>query len=514
MLHPCCIDAANRFRMQAVKRQRLIARRTALGLTQGEVGKKVGVDRSTIGRCENGGTAPQPWVKRGIAQVLRVPIEEVPALFELVDESEEQSTEEKVDLRTEQFLGWFDEHGAFGADVAYERLLAAVTEMQRNREKSWKKRSTLGWRDLSNALRRFYEPSDAGRFYTALVDDVEVPLSVCTPENGPDDVAVALGTASAKFTFSSAGVLPFTVGQEASLAAVRRLAQVEVGETVIVDNPLYRLTSVDMTSSTIDVGFAESRFLDYALTADLLEKELVDCASSEALDLQDAVLRRQFLPTIEMAFDWPSRVCVGGVQALLAIARGTDDYVLLSQVRSSKVLNLVGHLALIPKAFHQPCIEPAYEAPIEKTLERELEEELFGRDDLDMLGDDRRADPLHPAFHSEPMRWLFERRGSEAYRMECTGFGINMVTGNYEFTCLIVIDDPTWWQSFGHRLEANWETTRLQRYSTRDPGTIASMAIDPRWSNEGLFAFLQGLRRLAVIGDPQRIQLPRIGIKI
>jgi hypothetical protein len=39
---------------------------------------------------------------------------------------------------------------------------------------------------------------------------------------------------------------------------------------------------------------------------------------------------------------------------------------------------------------------------------------------------------------------LVERRRTDAYRVECVGFGINMVTGNYEFPCPIVIDDEEW----------------------------------------------------------------------
>jgi hypothetical protein len=35
-----------------------------------------------------------------------------------------------------------------------------------------------------------------------------------------------------------------------------------------------------------------------------------------------------------------------------------------------------------------------------------------------------------------------DRPGS--HRIECTGFGFNLLTGNYEFACLIVIDDEDW----------------------------------------------------------------------
>ena len=77
-----------------------------------------------------------------------------------------------------------------------------------------------------------------------------------------------------------------------------------------------------------------------------------------------------------------------------------------------------------------------------------------------------------------------------------------MVTGTYEFACLVAVHDPTWWTSYGHLLEANWETKRLRRYSSLDGAGIEQLVSDPSWSNEGLFAFIEGLRRL------RRIRLP------
>ena len=268
--------------------------------------------------------------------------------------------------------------------------------------------------------------------------------------------------------------------------------------------------SFHSSASTLKATFSTSGFLNYALTSDLLEGELIEELASRHVGRLDLALRTKYLPSLDAAFDLQSRSCVGGVQALFAVARD-DDYVILVQVRSSRVLNLTGRLALIPKAFHQPVIEAPFEVSLANTLARELEEELLGRDDLEMLDDDSRADPLHPKLRSEPMRWLQERFGS-TYRIECTGFGINMVTGNYEFSGLVVIDDPEWWRRFGHQVEANWETTQLQRYSTRDTDGLRRLATDPRWSNEGLFAYLQGLRRLSVVGAPARLNLPQIEV--
>ena len=89
-----------------------------------------------------------------------------------------------------------------------------------------------------------------------------------------------------------------------------------------------------------------------------------------------------------------------------------------------------------------------------------------------------------------------------------------MITGNYEFPCLIAIHDPAWWTRYSPVIEANWATARLLRYSSLDTAGLTALALDPRWSNEGLFAYLQGLRHLAHVGAPQRLALPPIALEI
>jgi hypothetical protein len=264
---------------------------------------------------------------------------------------------------------------------------------------------------------------------------------------------------------------------------------------------------------------------------DLLETELVNAlvrtsprmrgTTDMPSELPELPLRATYLPTVTSALALDERLCAGGPLALLAAARaprrgrGNRDFVLLVQERSSRVLNVAGRLAVVPKAFHGPTVEPTDEARLSASLERELEEELLGRQDLEQLaeGTSRRADPFHPEHISEPMQWLQERRHTDAYRVECVGFGINMLTGNYEFPCLIVIDDEEWWARYSGQVEANWEAARISRYSSRETAGLQALATDPRWSNEGLFAFLQGLRRLAELDTVSRLALPRIDLE-
>ena len=103
------------------------------------------------------------------------------------------------------------------------------------------------------------------------------------------------------------------------------------------------------------------------------------------------------------------------------------------------------------------------------------------------------------------MRWLLEE--PDRLRMECTGFGLNLVSGNYEFASLIVIEDDEFWARYGGHIEANWESTGLRVYSSLDRELLCDVISEESWSNEGVFAFCEGLRRLAQLGG-DRVNVP------
>ena len=432
-------------------------------------------------------------------------------------------------LRTVDFVGWLADHSAAGFRETYEAVALAAdraelgrSALRRDREFQ---RAGVARRVLVEALTDYYGgagQADCDRLYRARVGDRELALTILSER--PNIAApVPLGGDVESVRFVAPPVAPaIKLGEVERLAAVARMAEVEVTDTVMVNNPLYRLLDVSLAGGRVDATFTLADFATYALTADLLETELVDaiCDRSSQGAPGPTPLRDIFMPTVQAASAIAERECVGGPVALLAIARPERpgrprDYALMIQERSARVLNVTGKLAVIPKAFHQPTVEPAEEMRLATTLARELEEELLGRQDLEHLGQDshRWADPLHAQHRSEPMTWLAEHRGTDAFRMECTGFGINLVSGNYEFACLLVIEDDSWWTRYGHLVEANWETMRVHRYSSQDADGLAALAADPRWSNEGLFSFIEGLRRLAELDEAGRVNAPPIDVE-
>jgi hypothetical protein len=417
-------------------------------------------------------------------------------------------------------LDWLDQHAEWEPGTARSRVAARLGQIdtQSLRDRG-SRRARVDQRRIAGALADYYgaRPAPYG-MYSATYDNSVATTSILTR---PDwlDLACPLVAANDRLEVVRPAADTVTqLGEDAADRAVQRLAETVATDTRLVDMPLYRLLEIDVRKGRLGGRAGMTRFVDYAVTMDLLENELVDTLATETPLPGSLPLRDRYLPTLTSVLSVSERLCAGGTLALLAIARpaspfrGEADYVLLVQERSGYVLNASRRLAVIPKGFHQPINDVRADAQIGATLRREMEEELFGREDIDnTVSDDRRADPMHPSRLSEPMRWLLEEPGR--LRMECTGFGLNLVSGNFEYPGLIVIEDEEFWTRYGGIIEANWESSNLRQYSSLDPHLLAELISDVAWSNEGLFALLQGLRRLAEIGG-SRVDLPTIDWKV
>ncbi|MBB5872811.1 hypothetical protein F4553_006245 [Allocatelliglobosispora scoriae] len=358
---------------------------------------------------------------------------------------------------------------------------------------------------IAEALLAYYrvDESSALQPYRVTLPDRELTLSIVTK---PDwiGLSAALGTAAEQAVLIPRSDPALVLDEVHYAAAAARVAEISRRGTRVVDAPVYRLLSVEPRPDRLRCEFATTTFIEYALTMDLLEPELI-------ANLPDArrrlPLRDRLLPDLAKVADVANRICAGGVCTLFAAARPADgrrdrpDYALLVQQRSEQVLNAVGRLSVIPKAFHEPLTDLANDAKLSATLLREMEEELFGRTELDSADVDvkRFADPMHPSLLSEPLRWLVDRRDAGVWRMESVGVGLNLMSGNYEMACLIVIEDPAWWTLFGGMIQGNWEADGLRIYSSLDTDLLHELMADAAWSDEGLFACAEGLRRLRAI---------------
>ena len=411
-----------------------------------------------------------------------------------------------------QALVWIDDHAGWASGTAERRVHQALAEEAIH---SAGARRGVPRSILAGAIAELYSETADLSLYSVEVDGRPVQTTILT-QDAWIDTALPLEPATEQFTVDYQALPPVELSVEQADAAIERVADIVVSGARIFDAKLYALLGVDFEDGRIGGTLGLADFVPYALTTDLLEDELAQALLSDAggLNWTSLPLRRAALPTVDAALDFRGRICVGGALALVAIARParrageSADYLLLVQERSAQVLNGTGSLSVVPKAFHQPLGDYSQDAAISATLEREFEEELLGRTELEAVMSGSFVDPRHLSRLSAPMRALINGSAG-SWTAECTGFGINLASGNYEFAGLIAIHDDQWWLDHGGDLRGNWETDGVRRYSSRDHEGIAHLIEDDRWSNEGLFAFLQGLRRLAKIA-PDRVTAPSV----
>jgi transcriptional regulator with XRE-family HTH domain len=418
---------------------------------------------------------------------------------------------ESLTTRVQEFVG-----DPSGRDAALD-LRSAFGDLWRRTSRP----ESIARHSIADALGRYYsDPINGyGRYSARYGQTEEIVTSVLTHSDWLD-LNCPLDPNHDRLTLVKASVnhdTPFDA--DAADAAAKRLAETLLTGTRLVDGPLYRLHEMDIGKGGISGSVEITTFARYALTMDLLEGELIDALTAGVLPRPGLLpLRDRYLPDLTNVLGIGGRLCAGGTLGLCAIARpaspyrGPADYLLLVQERSGDVLNAAGRLTVLPRGFHQPMTDFRADARIGATLRREMEEELFGREDIDnTLTEKYAAEPMHPTRLSEPAHWLMYN--PDRARMECTAFGLNLVNGNCEFACLIVIDDENFWSRYGGRLVANWESSSLRQYSSLDSKSLTDLVQDPAWSNEGLFALLQGLRRLKEIGR-SRVDLPAISWEI
>lgn len=535
---------------RALGRQ-LADRREAARLTQAQLARLTGYTRSAIANVETGrGAQPRTSWRRydellRAGGVLLAGYDDYAALAERHRRQAAEERERQRAVKIEQYANTItadvdggDQAGQAHAEAADHLhdlvewlarrsdrqvgpILATVTQHVADLRRAASHRRFLGRPDQSRSqtaepVLRYYGPWEGSPLqpYRFVCGDEQLTLSVIVrPEWTGLHVPLSSTVEQTELIVGAAAGPPFD-GLLVS-AAARRIGEIIAAGTRIVDTAIYRLIDLRPTPGTLHLTFDTTTFVEYALTMDLLESELVTAGDGPAGGEVRLPVRDRLLPDLPAVTDVGSRTCVGGVVALFAVAREADhrrprpDIAVLIQQRSDRVLNAVGRLATIPKAFHQPLTDLRHDARPSATLLREMEEELFGRVEVDSTDPQphRRADPMHPGQLSEPMRWLTERRGAGAWRAECVGVGLNLVSGNYELACLVLIEDPEWWRLFGGMVEGNWETNGLRVYSSDNADLLRALMVDPAWSNEGLFAFAEGMRRLRQITGSSSLEV-------
>ncbi|MBB5082990.1 transcriptional regulator [Nonomuraea endophytica] len=506
--------------------RRACALQAALRMSNETFAAHLGVGVRTVASWhENPSLSPRPEMQQVLDISLERASQGAQRRFELLsgvvtnsEEANEAAIRLADDANIAAALEWLDQGAGWEHGVARRLVAERLSSLNAiDIHDKGLARARISQGQIARGLAHYYRDVGEYRLYQARIDGDVIETSVLTKTSWLD-IRVTLSTDD-YLQFTGITDEPvFDLDALGAESAVNRLAVAIQTNARLINAPLYRLHQVNVESGRIEGSLGITRFVNYALTMDLMEAELLD-ALVAGIDITagQLPLRDRYLPDVRSAVNVGARLCAGGTPTVFAVARpgrrlrhDSPDYLLLIQERSGHVLNAARRLAVIPKAFHEPLVDYSSDACLLATIEREMEEELFGRDDVDStLGEFMDADPMHPSRLSEPMRWLHERSSGGDWRVEGTGFGFNLVSGNCEFASLIVIENEDWWANFGGHIKANWESHGLRRYSTLDRAALNGLIADPAWSNEGLFALTQGLRRLSEIGG-YRVNVPNI----
>lgn len=470
----------------ATRRADLAAARKAAGYTQESLAAALHIDRSTVIRWEAGDYAPLPYLRPKLARLLG----QTPArLAELLDGLDTSRRELSPDI--DAACIWLDERLGRKFGTVRREVITLLDRAGAEFQARHARRSKVKRSDLARALNSYYDvDNSAYETYKGRIDDQEFETSILTHPEWLN-LNIPLTPNRDRLRLLAENSLPPLKINEAQ--AVQRLAEAEALGIRLTDQPIYRLLNIEVRQGAISGRVCLSQFLEYALTMDLLEGEILDAlAENRAIQPGSLALRDQYLPTLDSVVRLDERLCVGGVLALFAItdpasAPGKVHHLVLTQERSSQVVNGTRRISVIPKGFHQPLNNYRSDTSLRASLLRELEEELFGREELDTTSEmPRTALPMHPTRMSKPMQWLTAE--VSRLRVESTGFGLNLINGNYEIAALILTSNPEFWVLFGGHLEGNWEARKVNVSAAEDPFSADS------WCDEGLFAFRCGLQ--------------------
>ncbi len=161
------------------------------------------------------------------------------------------------ELRTKEFISWVAEHSALSYEAAYRAVaegadkFATVPFVRRAARED--ARSQVGRAQVAAAVADYYGRSAA--FYRALVGDRIVQLSILTSQDWVG-LAVPLGGDAESCPPAGRDEGPAVhLSDREARSALDRLAMVEVTDTVMVNNLLYRLSALEIGASHVSAQF-------------------------------------------------------------------------------------------------------------------------------------------------------------------------------------------------------------------------------------------------------------------
>lgn len=304
---------------------------------------------------------------------------------------------------------------------------------------------------------------------------------------------------------------------------------------------IFRLADLDLGADHLTARFSIDSFMRCGIVNGLLDRELrgtMAAVDQQAL-FEDPValaehlrplmsLRAALMPDAASIDRFGTRLCAGGTLTLLALARPApySDFALAMHRRSGEVVDGQGLLSVIPRAFHASIrrfpVAAGFKAQLRDevrlsaTVLRELYEEVAGGIEAETLPDIESPDFFYADTDAaaDPLRWLRAHPG--AWRLECTGFGVALVTGGYGFATLLVVQDEEFWSRFSEQLRGQMGEVSAEGIwwvSSRDRAGLSALLRRTDHTADSLQTLVEGLRRLAKL-DNVRVQLPELTVNV
>ncbi len=366
---------------------------------------------------------------------------------------------------------------------------------------------------ITKVLRNFYPREDLASAGLAPLD-VAVnghvqPTSIVVPTLFPRIQVPLDGKHDAYEFVSNPGTARVPEAEEAA----GLMDSIERRGLKVWNDPVYSLAEVSFPDNGLRAHFYLDHFYSFRFGIGALEDEVVDALVDADLNVESVgssilPLRLRYLPTAHSVWDLRSRLCVGGLGVVLALAHG-GEFIIPLQKRARNVSDGQNMLSVLPKALHQPMIDPVSEIALSRTMYREIYEELLGGEEAEKTKRRNRFDWYERA--DPALEWFGDHKG--AYQLECVCFGINLTKGGFEYGILLAIPDEKYWSDFGHKLVTSWEVLdeRVPLLRTRQAEEVAAMLTKPEWTGESLFTLTHGLKRLKAL-YPERVMLPELDI--
>jgi transcriptional regulator with XRE-family HTH domain len=261
----------------ARRRAGLVAVRKASGHTQESLAAALNIDRSTVIRWEAGDHAPLPYLRPRLARLLGQSLEQLRVLID--DDSDDRPEADGVSVDFETAFDWLDRHAGWSPGVSRRKVLSrleALNEHELHDRNS--RRAKVGRSEIAQTLLDFYRDKFASGFnaYRVHCDGRDVVTSVITRSEWVD-VNCPLTLTHDHLLLANSTPSDFVqVNNLAANHAVRRLAEAVAANVRLTDAPIYRLLGIDVRQGAIGGALELASFVEYALTLDLLEGELLD----------------------------------------------------------------------------------------------------------------------------------------------------------------------------------------------------------------------------------------------